>query len=125
MILFDFCLNFNMVFCFGFRIYLDQYGGEQDLPYMGNSFLFFLEVLKLKDFIHEDQKDDVFLNRKLEALVELYVNCQGSDRKVQIEVSTEDAARMVSQLQHFARVKSGTRVHRLDDVRMTQKLTAT
>ncbi|XP_075250578.1 uncharacterized protein LOC142342844 isoform X1 [Convolutriloba macropyga] len=104
-----------------FHEYLNQHGADQELPYIANSLKFYIEVYKLTQFIHQDQHDDVLLSRKLDGIVNIYVDSQTSDARVQIETSTEQAAKIVRQSHSFIRgpppsCKTQPKGHSLDEV---------
>ncbi|CAH3180537.1 unnamed protein product [Porites lobata] len=89
-----------------FRRYLQTHGEPDGFPRLENDLLFYLEVQKFKELFN--YMDDVSLNRKVEAIIECFLD-SATPPWLQIDIGPELASRIIHKAQVFS---SGKKIPR-------------
>ncbi|KAJ7390591.1 hypothetical protein OS493_023980 [Desmophyllum pertusum] len=89
-----------------FRRYLQTHGEPDGFPRLENDLVFYLEVQKFKELFN--YMDDVSLNRKVEAIIECFLD-SATPPWLQIDIGPELASRIIHKAQVFS---SGKKVPR-------------
>jgi len=89
-----------------FRRYLQTHGEPDGFPRLENDLVFYLEVQKFKELFN--YMDDVSLNRKVEAIIECFLD-SATPPWLQIDIGPELASRIIHKAQVFS---SGKKIPR-------------
>lgn len=89
-----------------FRRYLQAHGEPDGFPRLENDLVFYLEVQKFKELFN--YMDDVSLNRKVEAIIECFLD-SATPPWLQIDIGPELASRIIHKAQVFS---SGKKIPR-------------
>ncbi|XP_015760136.1 PREDICTED: regulator of G-protein signaling 22-like [Acropora digitifera] len=82
-----------------FRRYLQTHGEPDGFPRLENDLVFYLEVQKFKELF--SYMDDVSLNRKVEAIIECFLD-SATPPWLQIDIGPELASRIIHKSQAFS-----------------------
>lgn len=82
-----------------FRRYLQSHGEPDGFPRLENDLVFYLEVQKFKELFN--YMDDVSLNRKVEAIIECFLD-SATPPWLQIDIGPELASRIIHKAQVFS-----------------------